>query len=138
MKSEKDARDLPVSWKLGINITTRLTESNPGDATMVLENSETMKGGPQCTFHGKGVPCFMYVHLPKPVSPPNFLLICSPTWMWRFGNKLMIVQLHYSFSSAATTAAWSYPFLTIFLDYIHKKEHPWAVCIGVPYGTHIW
>jgi hypothetical protein len=25
-----------------------------------------------------------------------------------------------------------------FLDYIHNQEHPWAVCIGVPYGTHIW
>jgi hypothetical protein len=59
MKSEKDAIYLPMSWKLGIDITTRLTESNPGNAIMVLENSEAMTGGPQCTFHGKIIPCFV-------------------------------------------------------------------------------
>jgi hypothetical protein len=25
-----------------------------------------------------------------------------------------------------------------FLDYITDKEHEWCVCIGVPYGTHLW
>jgi hypothetical protein len=25
-----------------------------------------------------------------------------------------------------------------FLQYIHEKQHEWHVCIGVPYGTHIW
>ncbi len=25
-----------------------------------------------------------------------------------------------------------------FLEYVVNEEHPWAVCIGVPYGTHIW
>jgi hypothetical protein len=24
------------------------------------------------------------------------------------------------------------------LDYIKEEEHKWAVCIGVPYGTHLW
>jgi hypothetical protein len=37
MKSEKDPQDIPLSWKLGIDITTKLTDSNLGDATMVLE-----------------------------------------------------------------------------------------------------
>jgi hypothetical protein len=59
MKSEKDSKDLTVSWKLGIDITTKLTETNPGDATMVIENWEAMIGGPQCTFCGKVVPCLV-------------------------------------------------------------------------------
>ena len=25
-----------------------------------------------------------------------------------------------------------------FLNYIHHEEHKWQVCIGVPYGTHVW
>lgn len=25
-----------------------------------------------------------------------------------------------------------------FLSYIIDKQHPWSVCIGVPYGTAIW
>ena len=25
-----------------------------------------------------------------------------------------------------------------FLEYINNINHPWMVCIGVPYGTHIW
>jgi hypothetical protein len=25
-----------------------------------------------------------------------------------------------------------------FLHYIHDDNHPWTVCLGVPYGTHIW
>lgn len=25
-----------------------------------------------------------------------------------------------------------------FLNYIHEVDHPWTVCVGVPYGTHIW
>lgn len=25
-----------------------------------------------------------------------------------------------------------------FLDYIHEPNNPWEVCIGVPYGTHLW
>jgi hypothetical protein len=25
-----------------------------------------------------------------------------------------------------------------FLKYINDPTHPWVVCLGVPYGTHIW
>lgn len=25
-----------------------------------------------------------------------------------------------------------------FLDYIHDDKHPWVVCVGVPFGTHLW
>jgi hypothetical protein len=25
-----------------------------------------------------------------------------------------------------------------FLQYIHDNAHPWVVCIGIPYGTHLW
>jgi hypothetical protein len=25
-----------------------------------------------------------------------------------------------------------------FLDYIHDCWHNWVVCIGMPYGMHIW
>ena len=25
-----------------------------------------------------------------------------------------------------------------FLEYIESMNHKWCVCIGVPYGTHLW
>jgi hypothetical protein len=25
-----------------------------------------------------------------------------------------------------------------FMEYIHDPAHPWVVCLGVPYGTHLW
>ena len=25
-----------------------------------------------------------------------------------------------------------------FLNYIHEDPYKWIVCIGVPYGTHLW
>jgi len=41
------ATEIPVSWKLGIDITCE----NAGDTAKVIH------GGPTCTFQGKQIPC---------------------------------------------------------------------------------
>jgi hypothetical protein len=133
MKSEKDSKDLPVSWKLGIDITTRLTETNPGDATMVLEYSDAMKGGPQCTFRGKVVPCFVCASPKASITSQllaDMLAHMDELKIWErpedSPTPFLLLDGHHSRMELP------------FLDYIHNPEHPWAVCIGVPYGTHIW
>jgi hypothetical protein len=60
MKSEKKAADLPLSWKLGIDI-----RNNVETGETVLEtydnNYETgaLIGGPKCTYQGITIPCFI-------------------------------------------------------------------------------
>jgi len=47
-KSELPVSEIPLSWKLGIDITAE-----------DLDDRETvMRGGPCCTYNGKVVPCF--------------------------------------------------------------------------------
>jgi hypothetical protein len=60
MKSEKHVSDLPISWKLGIDITK---EVHTGET--LLETYDNNKqsgasiGGPNCTYMGVKVPCFV-------------------------------------------------------------------------------
>jgi hypothetical protein len=92
MKSEKDSKDLPVSWKLGTDIlTTRLTETNPGNATMVLENSNAMKGGTQFTFRGKVVPCFVCASPTSSITSQLLADMLAPMDDLRFGSEWTIV-----------------------------------------------
>jgi hypothetical protein len=99
---------------------------------MVLENSEAMKGGAQCTFRGNViVPCFV-------CSSPKASIT----------SQLLADMLAHKLKIWEQTDNSPTPFLLLdgyhshmelpFLDYIHKKEHQWAVCIGVLYSTHIW
>lgn len=133
MKSEKDAKDIPTSWKLGIDVTTKL--SNPNDDGMLLleQNSESMKGGPNCTFRGKVVPCFVCTSPKASITSQllaDMLGHMDAMNIWErtetSPTPFLLLDGHHSRMELA------------FLDYIHDKKHPWAVCIGVPYGTHIW
>ena len=92
-----------------------------------------MAGGPTCNFRGKEVPCF---------------IDCSP--------KASITSQMLADMLATIDGLGVYereeggptPFLLLdghhsrlelpFLRYITDKDHEWMVCIGVPYGTHLW
>jgi len=47
-KSQQDISEIPVSWKLGIDITIQNAD----------DTAKVMSGGPTCTFQGKQIPCF--------------------------------------------------------------------------------
>jgi hypothetical protein len=55
-KSEQDINDIPLNWRLGINLTVEGTDAD--DITKVA------RGGPTCFYSGKEIPCF-YGSLPK-------------------------------------------------------------------------
>jgi hypothetical protein len=62
MKSEKHVSDIPISWKLGIDIQKNLHDG----ATKIelIENNSgsqdsAMIGGPVCYFEGNVIPCFV-------------------------------------------------------------------------------
>jgi hypothetical protein len=133
MKSEKHAKDIPLNWKFGIDITERLIDPEKGDGTLFIENSAAMKGGPTCTFRGKEIPCFVGT---SPKASITSQLLAD---MLGHMDKMNIWE---------RTADGPTPFLLLdghhsrmelpFLDYIMDAAHEWVVCIGVPYGTHIW
>ncbi len=47
-KSEQNISEIPVNWKMGIDIMVE----DADDIKVVA------KGGPTCTYHGKEIPCF--------------------------------------------------------------------------------
>jgi hypothetical protein len=60
MKSEKHVSDLPISWKLGIDITKEVETGK----TLLATYDDNMQsgasvGGPKCTYLGVSVPCFV-------------------------------------------------------------------------------
>jgi hypothetical protein len=104
------------------------------DVRCLVENRAAMDGGPMCTFRGKVIPCFVG-------SSPK----ASITYQM-LADMLKDIDDAKVFERAPGGPK---PFLLLdghhsrmkeipFLDYIHHPDHEWVVCIGVPYGTHIW
>jgi hypothetical protein len=122
-KSELSISEIPLSWKLGIDITVSNEEAN--------NMEKVARSGPTCFFLGKEIPCF-YRTSPKASITSQLLAD-----MLKYLDQLGI----YNWSVA-------YPFLLLdghhsqmirpFLEYINDLEHKWVGCFGVPYATHVW
>jgi hypothetical protein len=90
-----------------------------------------MCGGPVCTYLGKKIPCFVGCS-PKACITSTML-----------AAMLEIIDSHEVFDRSEGT-----PVLLLdghhsrlkipFLSYINDDKHKWTVCLGVPYGTHLW
>jgi hypothetical protein len=60
MKSDKDVADLPISWKLGIDITKEVgTRDTLLEVYYNIRETGMSIGGPKCTYLGKSIPCFV-------------------------------------------------------------------------------
>jgi hypothetical protein len=68
LKLEKQADEVPINWKLGIdwtkiNATTRAGEeilfADPDPIGVYESNQDAMCGGPVCTYRNKTLPCFV-------------------------------------------------------------------------------
>ena len=138
LKSEGDVADLPVSLKLGIDPTATDVSQTTGMLTeeWIRANSgpgKAMAGGPTCNFRGKEVPCFIDCS-PKASITSQMLadMLAAIDGLGIYNREeggpipFLLLDGHHS------------PLELPFLEYINNKEHEWMVCIGVPYGTHLW
>jgi hypothetical protein len=134
MKSEKHVADLPISWKLGIDITK---EINTGQTLLETYDSNKQSGasigGPRCTYLGITVPCFV-------CTSPNASITSE-----LLAEMLATIDKAGIFQRSEEEGI---PFLLLdghhsrtrlpFLNYVNDPAHLWKVCIGVPYATHMW
>jgi hypothetical protein len=134
LKSNKDISEIPLSWKMGIDIRK---EVNTGQTQYELfEGNMTdkgaMAGGPKCTYNGKTIPCFFGAS--SKASITSEMLAKMLETIDTFGiydrstgcRPVLLLDGHHS------------RLKLLFLEYINDVTHPWVVCIGVPYGTHLW
>ena len=159
LKSNKTAAEIPVVWKFGVDITkapirsgnssssncsyqiikdniaSKLTNCNNtinSDPESKNDNNKMLGGGPACYYNGKQIPCFIGTS-PK-ASITSQLLADILAHLDRHGVydrstgklPLLLIDGHHS------------RFELPFLRYISDEAHRWIVCIGVPYGTHLW
>jgi hypothetical protein len=134
LKSERKVSELPLSWTAGIDITKNI-RTNDNDIELFMDNSsdgEAMQGGPKCYFNGKKIPCF--VGTSKKAGITSELLVQMLAFLDELNVfdrskgilPMLLLDGHHS--------RLEYPFV----DYVTKPDNRWTVCIGVPYGTHIW
>lgn len=134
LKSSKDINKIPLSWKFGIDIRKNLID-NTSEVEILKSNcseGQAMCGGPKSYFNGKEIPCFVGAS-PKASITSELL-----------AKMLEVLDSHQLFDRSDG----SLPFLLLdghqsrmqlsFMQYINEPSHRWMVCIGVPYGTHIW
>jgi hypothetical protein len=119
-KSELPVSKIPVSWKLGLDITC--------DAD---DHDNVMAGGPTCTYLGKEIPCFFGTSLKASIT--STLLADMLAFLDRLGvydcsiaNLFLLLDGHHS------------RMMLPFLKYVNHASHKWHCCFGVPYATHIW
>jgi hypothetical protein len=132
-KSDRDVSEIPISWKLGIDITKPLVGDTTTDMIREIldDDNGPMSGGPKCRYNGKEIPCFLGA---SPKASITSELLMS---MLKYMDELDLFE-----RSTCT------PFLLLdghgsrmqlpFLKYINEPSHKWVCCIGVPYATHIW
>jgi hypothetical protein len=133
-KSELKVCQLPISWTMGININKDILTGIDNVETFSINQGKgkAMEGGPICFFNGKNIPCFIGA------SPKASITSTMLADMLRFMDDLNVFD-----RSTGIT-----PFLLLdghhsrlelpFLTYINDDKNKWNVCIGVPYGTHLW
>jgi len=122
-KSKQDIKDIPLNWKLGIDLTVE-----SGDAEVI---EKVGRGGPTCFYKGKEIPCF------DGAAPKASIT-----------SQLLADMLKYLDTLGIYDRSIAHPFLLLdghhsrmmlpFLKYVNRPEHKWVCCFGVPYVTHIW
>jgi hypothetical protein len=140
-KSERKNGELPDCWKTGIDIRKLrdeevLPESQQLIAQLYMQTETVgngaLSGGPVCNFNGKEIKC--YCTCSPNASITSTILTCllkeidqHNVFDRQNGTKpLLLLDGHHSRMDLE------------FLEYINQPGNEWCVCIGVPYGTHLW
>jgi hypothetical protein len=133
LKSEKTLNEIPTNWVMGLDWLKIKGCNSMSDAELLDQSRDAQCGGPTCTYNGKEVKC--YVNTSPKASITSAMLadmlsridIAGVFPREQDGPKpFLLLDGHHS------------RFEIPFLNYIHDSQHEWVVCIGVPYGTHIW
>jgi len=123
-------------WEVETGIDTDAVQiGDPGDPDFFVNNRGKGKMfplGPECTFNGKKVPTM--VRWSQSGSITSIIL----------RDALATMDHHDLFERSSNRK----PFLLLdghhsrfelpFLEYVTNADHPWMICIGVPYGTSLW
>jgi hypothetical protein len=125
------------SWVTGIDITKidsnfELTNDNNQMIESLKGENGVAGGGPRCFFRNTEVTCFVQ-YSPHGGITPTILTNCLRQmdalnlFPREFGKKpFLLLDGHDSRFDLQS------------LRYIRDAAHPWCVCIGLPYGTHLW
>ena len=124
LKSQKDtASDLPITNTAGFDITVPLRHGATDGA---------MGGGPVCSFRGKEIPSFVTC------SPNASITSQILADMLAYLDKMEIYDRNEGISPFLLLDGHHSRMEPPFLEYINNPDTEWFVCIGVPYGSHIW
>ena len=106
------------------------------DSVRFLKSSQgkgnVLTCGPECVFRGKNVPCLVQWSKSGGVNA-TILTNCL-----RHMDELNLFQRNESLKPFVLLDGHSSRFDLEFVKYIRDDEHRWSVCIGLPYGMHIW
>lgn len=136
LKSKKEVSEVPLSWQFGIDITKNVHgDINGNNIDFFLQNSNkgcAMQGGPDCFYNGNTVPCFVGT---SPNASITSVLLAE---MLKHMDKFAIFDRSEGRCPFLLLDGHQSRFNVPFLDYVHHPNNKWVVCLGVPYGTHIW
>jgi hypothetical protein len=134
LKSTKDIQDIPLNWKLGIDVRKEVLTGETTVETFEQNYGENKAcaGGPSCYYNGIKIPCFVGSSPKASITSKMLMemlkLLDDLNVYDRSNGKLPVLILDGHHSRMKLP----------FLKYINDSDHQWSVCLGVPYGTHIW
>jgi hypothetical protein len=130
----ESTKGIPGNWLTGIDITKIDSTLNLNDDRETLVNNLKLiaNGGPTCKFRGVDVPCLVQ-HSPHGGITPLILTNCL-----RQLDELNLFPRTITKQPFVLLDGHDSRFNLDFLKYIRDEQHPWTVCIGLPYGTHLW
>lgn len=134
LKSSQEITYIPLSWKMGIDIRRDIVTGETRYGTFEANYGEgrACTGGSKCKFNPIELPCFVgcspKASITSEMLAEKLKLIDSHDVYKRTNclQPLLVLDGHHSRMKLP------------FLQYINDPDHPWTVCLGAPYGTHIW
>ena len=135
LKSQKQsANELPLTTTAGFDITVPLRLGADDTETLELNMMDggAMSGGPVCSFRGKQIPAFVAC------SPNASITSQILADMLAYLDKLEVYNREEGISPFLLLDGHHSRMEAPFLEYVNNAETEWFVCIGVPYGSHMW
>jgi hypothetical protein len=134
LKSSKAINKIPISWKLGIDKRKDIETGETSFETFREKDGErkSMCGGPVCTYLIKTIPLFVGCSPNSSITSELLASSLEDIDLYPVFDRLegilpvLLLDGHHSRMKLP------------FLKYINHVDHLWTVCLGVPYGTHLW
>jgi hypothetical protein len=111
----------------GVHDDIQLFNDNYGEGKL-------FPGGPTCMYKGKEIPCMVRYSTSGGITPEILTDIVRTMDELGVFEKEREEGIRPFLLLDGHQSRFSIPFL----EYITNRDHPWKVCIGVPYGTAIW